>query len=127
MIPRSKKGVICEGFFPLFSIGCDDRINMFDTYLEELVLTSATSPPTIVHGWNLGRDNPIRGESANVPRIYFTAGEKNGKRFGDPHAVHYPKEYDNGIQVAGFLAVRKIGHPILGTTEKWILPPEYRQ
>ncbi len=126
VLPRSKNGVICEGFFPFFSVGSDGRAKMFDAYMEELIVTDATSPSTVVHGWGLGRGGPIPGESKNAPRVYFTTGEINGKRFGDPHAVHYPKEYSNGIQVAGFLAVKDTNHPILGATEKWILPMSYR-
>ena len=118
VFPRAKS-CAAEGFFPLFSME-DGNPGMFEPYLEELIVGNIGRFPGIVHGWEVGRNYK---EIETEPRVYFTVGIKDGRRFGDPHAMHYPAGSGTGARVAGFLAVPESA---LELTRDWILPKEYR-
>lgn len=111
ILPRKKDAnkILCEGFFPFFSIS-GSGIHMFAASLDELVVDDGLSPRNIKKGWSLGL-NPeeykkaLSTGSKIAPQIQYTTGYRlNGTRFGDPHAVHFGVDKDS-IQVVGFFAI----------------------
>ncbi len=116
IIPRSKNGVVAEGYFPLFSQRSDDATFFpFAGSLEELTLDDSKR---IVRAWTLGR-----GCYAHLggPLAHFTLGtDAYGKRFGDPHAIY--NEHHGSVQVAGFLPIHNEQSPLMRITDGWILP-----
>jgi hypothetical protein len=120
VIPRSKKGVVCEGFFPFFSFeGNHYNPDMFAASLDELTVDDVNNPRTIVRAWELGQ----RGTGLN-PKAYFTTGtDKNGVRFADPHAMHYAAANARDVvQVVGFLTLTDKASHALTLTNNWTLP-----
>ncbi len=124
VIPRAKKGVICEGFFPLLSQKADGCIHPFAVSLEELTLDDQN---TVVPAWTLGlKAEPyltaLQENREVPPTTYFTVGSNSvGRRFGDPHSV-YHRPHGQIIQVAGFLAITNEKSPLMAMTERWIRP-----
>ena len=136
VIPRSKKGVAYEGFFPLFSV-VNGGVQMFASSLAELM---AQSPEEMAE-WerifpgsaitNCVRTDGFLGSYPNEflqkleqgfsPQVYFTTGTKNDRRFGDPHAIHSPWK-DGVVQVGGFVAIKDEEHPIRAVTNDWAMP-----
>jgi len=118
VMPRSKSGIICEGYFPFFSFS-DGRVSMCNAFLEELTVDDVDQPERIVHAWNLGN------RESKQPEVYLTTGyDKHGSRFGDPHSIH---NYGDDVEVVGFLAITDRENPLLQLTDRWILPPHLRQ
>ncbi len=131
VIPRAKTGVICEGFFPLFSMK-NSRPIMFAACLDELGVDDVENPQRIEYAWKLG-ENRLNYFLATgcgkkiAPRVYFTLGQdRGGRRFGDPHAIYYRVQTGGMLQVAGFLAISDKDNPLLALTDKWVLPSEYK-
>ncbi len=125
VIPRAKTGVICEGFLPLFSLTPQGYSAMFAASLEELGLINKTISPL----WKLGLALPdysaaLREETLAKPQIHFTVGTNLGKRFGDPHSIYYPKNSEEALQVAGFLAISQLDNPLMEQAKKWKIPPQ---
>ncbi len=123
VIPRAKTGVVCEGFYPLFSMtaqGCA----MFAASLDELGVINNT----ITRLWKLGQEDSdyskaLNGELCFDPKVYFTVGESlDGKRIGDPHSIYYNRNTEDVIQVVGFLALNDKNLPIENISKNWILP-----
>ncbi len=115
VLPRSKQGIICEGFFPLFSIG-QNHPEMFAVSLEELTVDDVSNLQTIVRAWTLN--------NGNQPTVYQTTGmDLQSRRFGDPHAIH---NATNKIQVAGFLAVTDQESSLISIAKNWNLPLGYK-
>ncbi len=125
VIPRSKTGVICEGFFPLFSMNSHGSAALFAVSLEELTLDSNQ---TVIPAWRLGQNKSEYLQAINfrltiLPRVYFTTGiDEEGNRFGDPHAIYYRVDAYDVVQVGGFLAVKDADNPLLGLTNEWTSP-----
>ncbi|MEK6917630.1 MAG: hypothetical protein AABW51_01660 [Nanoarchaeota archaeon] len=114
VFPRSKKEVVMEAFFPLFSIRgndvCENAI-----CLEELSTTKEGNRFGInLLGW-LGQIPDVYGRTLLLktkadPQVGLTKGyRRNGDKFGDPHAIHYPTKSVNPdtLQVVGFLGLNK--------------------
>ncbi len=119
VFPRSKQGVECEGYFPLFSMR--DRICFL--YAGSLDLLSPLNGVVIKEcTLGLGALNyqKVLCEGKPVtPRIELTTGTVKGRyRFGDPHAIHYGVETAGVVQVAGFLSVRDRGNPLCEILEQ---------
>ncbi|MBI4174454.1 MAG: hypothetical protein HY517_02315 [Candidatus Aenigmarchaeota archaeon] len=125
VIPRSKKGIACEGFFPLFSAAAG-RNYMFVNCMWELTIADSAGRNVVTHAWWLGsRPDRFKVLDPARPEVYFTTGTgKNGERFGDPHAIHYNPNAEP-VQVVGFLAIKDAEHPIMEITGNWKLPPRY--
>src|SRR3989344_5113766 len=127
VLPRKKEGVIFEGFFPLFSIDYMMDPLMFTTHLEELTVDNVENPTTIVKAWDLGVERSawqIMNLGLNIgPIIKLTTGyDLEGKRFGDPHAIHYPIDDTGATQVVGFLAVYGEENPLIRLARDWEIP-----
>jgi len=131
VLPRAKTGVICEGFFPMFSMR-DSKPVMFTACLDELGIDSLNNPVRVVRAWYLGQGptdylRAVYMDHKTEPQVYFTVGnDKRGRRFGDPHSIHYGTRNVDALQVAGFLAINDRDNPLLPSTQKWILPPGYQ-
>lgn len=114
VFPRSKSGVFCEGFFPLFSLNPNKDIIMFASSLNELTLKGKK----IIRLKRLGLNNEdysnaLDGNFSPRPKIDFTVWySKDGTRYGDPHSIHYSKNLTDSLQVVGFLAIDK-DNPLL--------------
>jgi hypothetical protein len=111
VIPRSKAGVFCEGFFPLFSMDRTQGSFMMHTNsLDELTVSG--SPPTVTYAWTLGLERSdylhhMACKMGTQPKVSFTTGfDSSGKRFGDPHSIYDDVDLD-AVQVAGFLAITR--------------------
>jgi hypothetical protein len=121
IIPRSKTGVIREGFFPFFSITPKGNTVMYAASLEELSLDGKTIAPI----WRLGLNDAdysaaLQNQEATTPQIYVTVGEaKDGKRIGDPHAIHYSRHIADAIQVVGFLSINDLDNPYAKNSMNW--------
>ena len=114
VIPRSKEGVLAEGYFPFFTQSKEEYVSLFTGHLDELTLEDGE----IVPGWKLGQEESGFLKAINLgmslfPRIQYTV---NGS-FGDPHAIYNSTD---AVQVAGFLSIKE--ESLLKTTEKWDLP-----
>ncbi|MDP3734543.1 MAG: hypothetical protein Q8R37_04905, partial [Nanoarchaeota archaeon] len=75
VIPRAKTGVICEGFFPLFSMNPQGYTAMFAASLDELSINDKTITPL----WRLGQTDSdyskaLHEKVAFKPQIYLTVG-----------------------------------------------------
>ena len=122
VFPRSKTGIVCEGFFPLFSINPKGKKAMFAASLEELTLDPETSE--VRWAWNLGlstKEYPsiFNKDIPNKPDVTYTTGTKDGTRFGDPHAIYNATE---NIQIVGFLSIRDTNSPLVELTKNWNFP-----
>lgn len=115
IIPRSKKGIVAEGYFPLFTQRSNDAaLFPFAGSLEELTLDDSKQ---IVRAWTLGRGL----YTPKSPMAHFTLGtDAYGNRFGDPHAIY--NQHRGSVQVAGFLPILDERNPLLPITDGWILP-----
>ncbi len=124
VIPRAKKGIVCEGFFPLFSQTVEGRIVPFAASLEELTLDEQRR---VVPAWTLGMEpqeyvQALQGQQEIFPTTYFTVGTNSvQERFGDPHCVHHQPR-GAALQVAGFLSISEENSPLLSMTERWLMP-----
>lgn len=124
-IPRSKKGILYEGFFPLFSVNqTNNDISAFSACLEELTV----SGNQLKHAWTLGQSKEdfesllYHGVGCN-PKITFTTGyDKNNNRVGDPHSIYNSEKSIDNIQVVGFLAIKRNDNPILKYSNLWHMP-----
>ncbi len=142
ILPGAKKGIIAEGFFPLFTIAQssllppedrhelpNDRIMRYAVALDELVVDSSGGQPVIRKGFMLGSDS-IAFRHNGVPAISLTTGYlANGERFGDPHSIHYKKSDKKNyfwdmvqIQVCGFLAIKEKENPLFNAAARWATP-----
>lgn len=136
VIPRSKRGVDYEGFFPLFSVAGGD-CHMFASSLAELRTAGPEERAQwerMVPGgkftWGIQVEGFLgsypsefsqRLQAGFQPQVWFTTGTRNGQRFGDPHAIYNP--FESGLlQVGGFLAVKDEAHPIRAITGDWATP-----
>jgi hypothetical protein len=126
VIPRAKTGVVCEGYFPLFSIKRGGDVSMFTGSLDEL--TAEGSPLTVNHAWTLGLNHPQFRMAVDFgirvnPQVYLTVGTYPvGRRFGDPHSIYYGVNAGNTVQVAGFLSIADKENPLVNFTNKWVMP-----
>ena len=114
VIPRSKKGIAMEAFFPFFSVHeifVPNSISRNIVCLEEIMFRNqeGSNLPTLVsqailgHNWN---KYGALGTEAGPQFIYLTTGYKrNGKRFGDPHSIYYHTDQEDALQVVGFLPI----------------------
>jgi len=115
VIPRSKEGVLAEGYFPFFNQAKDEYVGLFAGHLDELTLEDGE----IVPRWQLGQNKSEflkainTGSMSLLPRIQYTVNES----FGDPHAIYNSTDV---VQVAGFLSIKE--ESLLKITEKWDLP-----
>jgi hypothetical protein len=126
VLPRKKEGISCEGCFPLFS-AFKDHTNWFTISLEEIIVDNPANPKSIKKAGDLGLEPSYYQAITNIegsvpPEIYFTTGYKDGKRFGDPHAI-YNSVNNEAMQVAGFLAVKETING-LKFANNWKLPKE---
>ena len=127
VIPRAKTGVICEGFFPFFSINPQGYTAMFAASLDELSIDDKTITPL----WRLGQTDSdyskaLHGKVPSQPQIYLTVGETiGGKRIGDPHSIYYGRNIEDALQVVGFLGITDPNSPVLNISKNWILPSRH--
>jgi len=128
VIPRSKEGVMIEGFFPLFSKTPYGTIAPFAAHLDELTLDGNE----VIPAWRLGQNkrsflNAIsRSRSSIRPEIQFTTkADFSGRRFGDPHAVYYGSPALEAVQVAGFLSITDQDNPLMSLAHRWRKPLKY--
>ena len=131
VIPRSKAGMVCEGFFPMFSIRENGTSAMFSNALEMLTVDDAANPKSVARGWRLGLSDIEYAQAlagrVTAARVYCTTWhDRRGKRFGDPHAIHYDPNIGGVMQVAGFLALQG-GNPLLNLARGWSTPKEYQK
>jgi hypothetical protein len=123
VIPRSKKRVIREGFFPLFSITPQGNTAMYAASLDELSLVGNS----VAKVWTLGLNNSdyskvLDGKVIISPHVYSTVGAQNGKRVGDPHAIYYDRSKPDALQVAGFLSITVLNKELLSIAKYWPIP-----
>lgn len=124
VIPRAKTGVICEGFFPLFSMTPQGYTAMFAASLDELGIVGKTITPL----WKLGQTDSdyskaLHEKAPSNPQISLTVGDSlEGKRIGDPHSVYYSRNIEDALQVAGFLGITDANSPIINSSKNWVHP-----
>ena len=134
LIPRSKKGIICEGYFPMFSLNEDSAVALHAGSMQEI--TVGTRSRELERAWILGQSRPLFLEALKEsvklqPRVYYTVGTATDstthqlKRFGDPHSIYDDLFETNATQVAGFLAITDEKSPLLNITKTWVLPRGY--
>lgn len=122
VIPRSKSGVLCEGFFPLFSRTAEGNDILFAASLDELGLVDNR----VSFLWRLGQIDSdytrlLQGELSAKPLIYLTVGlSAQGNRIGDPHCVYFSRSIDDVLQVVGFLGITDTQNPLLPMSQNWI-------
>ncbi len=127
ILPGAKKGIVCEGYFPLFSINKSGREILNAGCLEELTIKKDSLE--IAPAWHLGQGEEKYIQALNFgleksPEVFFTTGkDSQGNRFGDPHSIYY-KIKEEAIQVAGFLSIKNEDNLLMNLTKKWILPQE---
>ncbi len=127
VIPRAKTGVICEGFFPLFSIAPQGYVAMFATSLDELGIIGKTITPL----WKLGQNSldyskALHDKVPTNPQIYLTVGKSpKGERIGDPHSIYYAMAIEDALQIVGFLGITDPNSPVLDMSKDWKIPPRY--
>ncbi len=124
VIPRAKTGVVCEGFFPLFSLTSQGDIALFAASLDELGLVDTT----LTRLWRLGQTDEeyaraLQRKEITTPKVYLTVGESaEGKRMGDPHAIYYNRALPDALQVVGFLGTTDANNPLKEISESLVLP-----
>jgi len=122
VIPRAKTGIVCEFFFPLFSISPQGYTSMFAASLDELGIVDKTITPI----WRLGQSDidyskALQGKVLVNPQIDVTVGEsRGGKRIGDPHSIYYGRNIEDALQVAGFLGIADPNSPLINIFKNWI-------
>jgi len=127
VIPRDKTDIICEGYFPLFSMNSQGIPIKFASCLDELGLVDKK----LVKLWTLGQNESdfnkaIREEISLRPQIYLTVGKyPDGTPFGNPHAIYYSTSTDT-IQVVGFFSITDQNSPMLNFSKRWIQPQPYK-
>lgn len=111
VFPRSKKGIIAEVCIPLFSIG-GGMINYHAISLEELTSDGSNR---LIKAFDIGITKEALCKPDLIlkntpPKLYLTTGfNKEGKRFGDPHAIY---NNTDKIQVAGFISVKEASNTL---------------
>ncbi len=117
VVPRPKDGVVAEICFPMFSTDEDLNIVPYAIHLEELTVDSKRN---VVPLGFLGQDEVTYLDAIDFvtdvfPQAQLTVGYLNGRRVGDPHAIHYNggTGYARGLQVAGFLAIEDKNSPLI--------------
>ncbi|MFA6072684.1 MAG: hypothetical protein WC758_01055 [Candidatus Woesearchaeota archaeon] len=129
--PRSKKGIICEGCFPMFSLDKNGSTHFFVNSLEEIT-TQYISPniprPAIQSEYIIGLSSKefeeiLKSNKSIRPQIYFTTGlDENNQRFGDPHAIKNNIQTPGVIQVTGFYSITQNTDPMLEYIKDWKMP-----
>lgn len=122
VIPRAKTGIITEGYFPLCSETEYGNILLFRGCLWELGIMF---DKVITKNMTLGdREidfiSSVSDNRSGKPHVHKTVGTKNGRRFGDPHAIYNPRQLPRVIQYAGFLALRT--EETAKLAESWDIP-----
>lgn len=129
VVPRKKTGIIAEAYFPLLAMNYRGEIVKFAGHLDELTLDEERR---IVPMFSLGQERAnylrtVNSGSDATPIIQLTVGtDREGNRFGDPHAIYYGRNLAASIQVAGFLAVKEANNPLVEALAQFEMPPQYR-
>lgn len=129
IVPREKKGVIAEGFFPLFSLNNEERIIPFTSHLQEFTLDSDKN---LISLFDIGQSKSLYLHLIDSglrikPEIYLSTGTYvSGKRFGDPHVIYHGLKDKNTTQVVGFFSVKERDNPMLEILNNSTIPIKYR-
>lgn len=135
VVPRDKleEGVVAEACIPILTAH-DGAHHTNTACLESLTVDSDNN---LVRGARLGlpvdlfNKKLLRRGFTVEPKIQLTTGyNAAGKRFGDPHAIHYGVEEVNqdAIQIVGFLSTDSPESPLIDIFSQYAnMPPQEQQ
>lgn len=101
-VPRNKTGIHSEAHLTVVSHKIDEP-NSDPVFFQGKFDLLGLDGKFIKKIGNLGQAAISTTEIAALPTVTYTVGYRDGRRFGDPHAVFSSRE--DAVQVAAFLAL----------------------
>ncbi len=113
IVPRPKKDIYREVFFPLLSVR-KDTVHPYLNSISELTIQHNRLVQLCQQGVDCKSFvRMLHEERRAEPRITVTVGNYHGNRFGDPHSCYALPTHFGTYQIPAFLTIKSNDDPLI--------------